>query len=315
MKKNNNDTSWAILARGAWFQFAMVLTVLLACGFYVWRQIRITDQEMRVDLLARTRLMAEAVNPERLKVLSSSKEDLNKPEYLQTKQQLILLKQENADIRFIYLMGYRPDNTVFFIVDSEPPDSPDYSPPGQLFTDGSAVFLKALKNESEYVEGPVADQWGVWVSAFVPIEDAMSGDAVVFLGTDVDAQIWRKTLIQAGLPGVGLMVLLTTILLIWIGLSYRRRHLEAQAPLWLTHLDILGVLAFGISLSLFVPWRVYLQEVRTRDFFFQQLATSETAKISRNLKTSAQPNSRGWPHSFIRGKQFIRMNSCSFPDI
>lgn len=266
-------------------QFVVAAALLLVGGLYTWWEIGVADRQMCTTLLDRTRLMAEAVNPERLTALSGTAEDLDKPEYLRIKRQLSLLKQDNADIRFIYLMGSRPDGAIFFFADSEPSDSPDCSPPGQVYTGGTVAFRDAVREGIEAVEGPTADQWGVWVSALVPVKDPLTGRVLTVLGVDVDAGIWRKTLILAGLPGVLLSLLLTGLVLVWLELFRRRRYYGPVAPRRMAHLEVIGVVVVGIVLSLFAAWRVYVQEAGGRSRVFWQLAASETAQIAQIVES------------------------------
>ncbi len=67
-------------------------------------------------------------------------------------------------IRFIYLMGQKPDGTVFFLIDSEPENCRDYSPPGQVYPEASSVVLNVFASGKETTAGPVTDRWGTWMS-------------------------------------------------------------------------------------------------------------------------------------------------------
>ncbi len=287
--------------RGIRVQAVMVFVVLLTCTYYIRMQMRKADRDMRDELLARTRLMAEGVNPKRIRALSGTSEDLNNPAYLRVKNQLVLLKKQHPDIRFIYLLGYRSDGSMFFYIDSEPLNSPNYSPPGEAFVPESDLSFAALKRGSELVIGPGADRWGVWVSAFVPIENSVTEKTETFLGADIDARIWRRNVLVAGLPGFILLLLLTGILLLWIWLAHRWLQPGMREPKWLNGLDLVCVLAIGIILSLFIPWRIYLQEAKNREQFFQQLASSETAQIARNLKRIRSPGLEGLASFFYQG--------------
>lgn len=265
-------------------QLVVAAGFLLAGGLYTWWEVRDADRQMRTALLDRTRLMAEAVSPERIKRLSGSGADLARPEYLRIKQQLSLLKRDNADIRFVYLMGYRPDGTIFFFADNEPSDSPGYSPPGQRYAEGTAEYQKAMREGTEIVEGPTADQWGVWVSAQVPVKDPRTGQALAGLGVDVEAGLWRKSLILAGLPGAWLTLILTGIAFAWVRLYRRRRFQGGASPRWLQYFEVIGVVVIGIALSLFAAWRIHSQESISRNRLFQQLAFSETAQIAQVIE-------------------------------
>jgi PAS domain S-box-containing protein len=264
--------------------FAAALALLIAGALHVWQTVRQTDREMRADLLARTRLMAEALNAERIGELSGTESDIGKPEYIRLKEQFIVLKQANDDLRFIYLMGRRPDGTIFFFVDNEPSGSSDYAPPGYVYSDISVPFRQAMDTWSEVVDGPLVDQWGVWVSALIPVRHPLTGEAVAGLGADIDARAWARALIRAALPGVVTTLLLVATVLTGMWLLARRRRLGAAAPGWMAHLEPVLVVGFGVTLSLFLSWHFYQRELRRCEDAFFQLAQAKTKGLADSIR-------------------------------
>lgn len=264
--------------------FAAVLALLVAGALYVWRTVRQTDQEMRADLLARTRLLAEALNSERIGMLTGTGADIGKPEYSRLKTQFITLKEANPDLRFIYLMGRRPDGTIFFFVDNEPTDSPDYVPPGFIFTDIPAPLRRGMDTWSEVVDGPLADQWGVWGSALIPVRHPLTGEPVAGLGADIDARAWTRMLIEAALPGVAVTLTLAAIVLGGMWLLARRRRLGAAAPGWMARLEPALVAVFGIVFSLALAWHFYQREFRRCEEAFFQLAQAKTKGVIDSIR-------------------------------
>ncbi|MDP2996131.1 MAG: PAS domain S-box protein [Bryobacterales bacterium] len=93
-------------------------------------------------------------------------------------------------------------------MDNEPPGSPDYSPPGQVYNEAPEGFRHVFDTRTETAEGPVTDRWGTWISALVPLADPQSGQILAVLGMDSDAQAWKwEVAAKAALP-VGLMLVL-----------------------------------------------------------------------------------------------------------
>ncbi len=284
MASSRLEPKWFLL-----IQILVVLALLSIGGLYVWFEVSSADNQKQTALLNRTLLMSEAFDTDLLKSLSGTPSDIDKPEYLRLKKQLILLKKDNPDIRFIYLMGYRSDRTVFFFADSEPPGAADYSPPGQIYTEGSSDLRTRLKKGREFVKGPNYDRWGIWISAFTPVVDPLTGRNVAFVGVDVNAGAWRQMLIQAGLPGALLTLLLTGTALIWLRLFYHRHRLAANGPKWVQYRDIICVLIAGTILSVYAAWRVYALEVDNRARTFRQIAFSQTGQIGdifKNIRSS-----------------------------
>ena len=101
--------------RGNRFGKLILLTAILVAGsLTAWWLADRCDRQMRADLLARTRLVAEALNIDRIKPLAGTEADLTSPAYLQLKEQLAAVRTAEAKCRFVYLMGRRPDGKVFF---------------------------------------------------------------------------------------------------------------------------------------------------------------------------------------------------------
>jgi len=174
-----------------------------------WLTIR-AEHEMREELLGRARLAANALTIERVKALNGSEADLESADYRQLKEQFAAIRASQPDCRYIYLMGRKADGTVFFFVDSEPADSKDYSPPGQVYEEASAEDLHVFEAKIASVVGPASDRWGTWISALAPLTDPQSGAVLAVLGMDIDARDWKwHVAARAALPaGVTLLMMI-----------------------------------------------------------------------------------------------------------
>jgi len=201
-----NLNKWLIIAIFAIIVSGMVLTL--------WT-VQQEENFLREELLTKTRLIQGSVSPGLVKVLQGTDADLVSPDYQALKEQMIQIRSTDPLIRFVYVLGQRPDGTVFFFIDSEPPESEDYSPPGQMYPEASATLLNAFTTGVETTEGPDADRWGTWVSGLIPITDPQTGEIIAVLGTDVDARDWTVQIIIASAPAVIAMLLLLLLLLIF----------------------------------------------------------------------------------------------------
>ena len=102
---------------------------------------RYTDTTLRASLLSRTQTIAAGVHGHDLKQLSGSPSDLGTSTYNDIKQEMINIRKANPDARFVYLMGEK-SGKLFFYADSEPPESKDYSAPGDPYSDASTIKVK-----------------------------------------------------------------------------------------------------------------------------------------------------------------------------
>ena len=136
-----------------------------------WWVIARADIEMRADLLQQARLVAQAMNVEQLQTLSGTEADIISPSYQRLKEQLAAVRSGSPLCRFVYLLGRKPDGTVFFFMDSEPTNSKDYSPPGQVYDEVPDGCRRVFAARNADATGPYTDRWGTWVSVLVPILD------------------------------------------------------------------------------------------------------------------------------------------------
>lgn len=151
------------------------------------------DEEARNHLLSRTMTAASAVDPEIAKRLTGSPSDAGKDYFRRAKRRIEAIRAANADTRFVYLMGIKGGEVVF-LADAEPEDSKDYSSPGQPYKRASSELRSLFANGKPFVEGPMKDDWGVWISGLAPIKDRATGKTVAVLGIDVDAEAWVRAI-------------------------------------------------------------------------------------------------------------------------
>jgi hypothetical protein len=114
-----------------WLALSLILILIVGTVFTGWTVIE-KDGQMRQQLLTETRLAAAGIRIENMAALTGSEADLNSQDYHLLKEDLIRTHSASPKIRFVYLTGQRPDGKVFFFADSEPPESEDNSPPGQV---------------------------------------------------------------------------------------------------------------------------------------------------------------------------------------
>jgi PAS domain S-box-containing protein len=268
--------------------FSVILPVLLvlitAAGTTCWL-VHQADLEMRESLLKQAQTVAQTVSTERIKALSGSRADLDSPDYLAVKQQLVTVQKTLEKCRFVYLAGRQSDGTVFFFADSEPVNSRDYSPPGQVYEEAPEAFLRVFDTRTSLTEGPYSDRWGTWITALVPLTDPANGNWVAVLGLDIDARTWRwEILAHAALPAGSTLAVLI-LLASWLIATHRQADTSIkpiQRRLMIPLATILLLLVGGFGALLLKQQRDSLN----------QSSEKMLAEVSNNFRTLTNEQSR-----------------------
>jgi len=197
-----------------WFWSVCVAFIITGGLFACWCVQR-SDQSMRKELVSQTQLIGGAINKNRLMSLSGTETDIDSLDYLRLKEQFAQAKKTNNKCRFIYLMGQKPDGSIFFFVDNEPVGSEDESPAGMLYDDVPDGFRHIFDTKQAVTEGPFTDQWGTFVSGAVPVLDPDTGKLIAVLAMDIDAKTWKRDVAAgATLPIVLMLAVLIMFMLI-----------------------------------------------------------------------------------------------------
>ena len=288
-----------------------VLCILGAGALVAWWMVATADREMRANLLQSTRMVAQALNIEQVRTLTGTEADLEKPTYQRIKEQLAAVRLANPQCRFVYLLGRKTDGTIFIFVDNERADSKDYSPPGQIYPEASAVLRQAFDTRIGTTEGPSRDRWGTWISGLEPILAPASNRItrpneskalLAMLGMDVDARAWNGLLVRAALPPILCVLALVAVLWAGSGLLHHRSRIPNPAPRWMRYLEPGFAMALGLILTVFWAWAANVAESRDRHHAFIQLAESQTQVIAQSLASLRDTELEGLAH-FHEGNQ------------
>jgi len=193
----------------------LLLAVLVLSVFAVLQTVdtwnlerkRFQDREMEKALTAES-----AINGEMFKQLRAVPADAGTTAYESVKSRLMRIAEADPHIRFSYLYVLR-EGRIQFMVDSEPVDSPDYSPPGQIYEEASPEYLIPFSTGRTYVTEPTTDRWGTWISILVPILEKETGAVAAVFAMDYPASVWRSAAVPETVKE-GLIMLFLILLLV-----------------------------------------------------------------------------------------------------
>lgn len=191
----------------------IILIILLSVGFWYVRIFSagaLTEIHRNVLIIAE--MAGNSLNGEMLKKVKVAPEDENTVPYESIKNRLIGLHNTDNTIRFAYLYTQR-EGKLFFIADSEPQTSKDYSPPGQEYSEAPHQYFQPFIDGKSIVTEPVSDRWGEWVSVLVPLKND-SGTVVAVFGMDYPVETWNKNIRQHTIQSSALVLLATIIYIV-----------------------------------------------------------------------------------------------------
>jgi PAS domain S-box-containing protein len=205
-----------------------ILLVILFCGtfyvFYIWMDTREQNIHQVLQVAEST---AASLPKEELKYLAQKPEELKDYQFQQLKATLQKVIAVNKDAQFAYLYIER-GGKLYFVVDSEPLNSPDYSPAGQEFTEADSIDMLPFTESKPQVTKPVTDRWGTWVSVEVPIRDEASGEVIAAFGMDYNAKVWKYRIIFEVLESSLMVIIVLILALVFRRSQYKNFLLEKE---------------------------------------------------------------------------------------
>ena len=174
----------------------LLLIISVSALFYV-RYVWIKTKNEQIEKVLQIARSIEASLPkEDLKLLEAKPEDIEKPEYKTIKEILKSVIKVNPEAKFAYIYTEK-NGTIFFMADSEPEDSEDYSPPGQEYPEAKPEDKQPFRDGKEIVTVALEDRWGTWTSVLIPVKEKVTGKTIAVFGMDFNAKSWNRTILFA----------------------------------------------------------------------------------------------------------------------
>jgi len=186
--------------------FALLFLAVICFGvFYVYSGWNTKKKEIYNSLETNTKIAKAALPNKIVDKLDLNESDLEKPEYQKVKSSLLEMVKVMENIRFAYIYLER-DEKIYLVADSEDPASPDYSPPGQEYTEATQQMFTPLQKGEFLITKPITDRWGTWISALAPIKDLETGEVIAVFGMDYPADKLNKELLASVYGRIGMIL-------------------------------------------------------------------------------------------------------------
>ena len=203
----------------------VICLVGAAATFFVARW---ADRGQRDGLYEVANLIRYSVDPNLVAQLTGQPADAAAPAYAQLQKTFVELGNATQKIRYIYLMGRRDQQNVFFYLDTQPDryasaGQPPLAVPGEVYEDVTDGVLDVFFSGASTVVGPETDKWGTFVSALVPVRDDQE-HVVALLGVDVEASSFQANVRARVLIAIITTLFLAAIYAVMVILKARPHH-------------------------------------------------------------------------------------------
>ena len=264
-----------------WFLIGLIVvsTVGLLSGYVVllW-SVRSKTSQLREELLTEAAVITRQVNKARVKALSFTEADSERPEYLRLSDQL----QSYARITrlsAVYGVAQRKGVCVYGPGSLRGADAL-LVPPGKVYENPPSGLLEAFRTRQPQVNGIYREKGKELVSAWIPVIDLRSEDVLMVMVMSVDAGVWNGLYARMW-RGTALFAL-PLVLCIVLAVILVRRNSRIPIRL-LVPLEVALTLILGAFFTL-TFWRVTRGLERySRLTNFQVIARSGVREVSEQL--------------------------------
>ena len=191
----------------------LLLAISISAMFYVWYIWTTTANEQIESTLQIARSIEANLPIENLQALETMPSDIDKPQYQALKKALKATIKVNPEARFAYIYTEK-NGKIYFVADSEPEDSKEYSPPGQEYPEAKSEDKQPFRDGKELITSPLTDRWGTWRSVLIPVKDEVTGETIAIFGMDFNSKSWNKQLLFKVIQLTLVILLLLTFLLV-----------------------------------------------------------------------------------------------------
>lgn len=260
-----------------------IFTIFLTGWFTTDTIGKLSDTDRRNQLLMRAEAISYKIDPDYLSDLAYEESDWDKPTFKRLRNLLILSGRLNPDRRYIYLMAKKNDKVVFTVEDI-PETDPDFEKPGGPYADVPPEVMTVFAEGRSLTVGPYTDQWGTFISAFVPVRGTGSSAVVSVLGMDILADKWDIDIFRKRRVVVLIVFVMISMFLIGVAAIIKREKNESNTTGLLRYVETVIVFSFlcaiSMSLFLFIDYR----EKFTRRQNFERFAETKIAALEKTLK-------------------------------
>lgn len=199
----------------------MTIVIALSGIFLSLWAAKRSDQQLREDLVLHVQVVAQSIDQEDVKALTFTLHDRGNPAFLRLGNWMKSIAPV-VGCRSLYSMIQQGDRIIFGPENLQEKDV-FASPPGTIYENPPPKLSTVFRTRRAISVGPYTDEYGTFVSAFAPVVDAHTGNVILVIGMDIEANDWKWKVISDAAVPISLTVFL--ILLLMFYLKLRNAHM------------------------------------------------------------------------------------------
>lgn len=234
----------------------IVILAIVALGWLLTYEVgKNVEDEAKRNLLYRAKTAAAAVNPERVKKLTGTPDDLASPDYRRLSAQLKDIKAANPDCWSVYL-GQVTGGHVIFLVTTKHEEPEVYGDSCNYYEDATEPDAGEYSKGVPAVYGPFHDACCSWYVGVAPVVDPSTGRPVAQLRMDIHAAEWFRLVALSRLACIVITLLFSlSVMAFFVAWRRSRESLARGAALEIAAMglanekklrDITSVLGEGV---------------------------------------------------------------------
>jgi diguanylate cyclase (GGDEF)-like protein len=226
-----------------WFLFLLSLIVGILAMLY---EAKAQDTDMRNNLFTYASTIEQSIDwRPHAATLNTKPSQLKPADLAELEMQLKSACKANRDCHFIYLL-YKENEEVKFLLDASPQPLSEISQLGEVFVEATDELKTAMRKQEAFVEGPVSDRWGTWVSVRMPIKSSAIPPNFSMLNIDVAVTNWNARILKAMIvPALATLVFLS----IFGGFIYQNKKREKLLAQLYSSTSVLSAIANNDALT------------------------------------------------------------------
>lgn len=204
----------------------MIIIFMIISIFYLRNSWFRYDNIARKEAISLARSLEVMLHAEHLSDLSANAEDIDKPQYHNTKESLIGLAKADNPVQRAYLLGEKNDE-IIYLMDSYDEDSPNYSLPGKVYGHNKEEIIDLFVSGDVLLTPERTDNEGTWISVLIPIKDVNNDKVIAVFGNDYSVAEWNVGIWNHMLPDVIILIFLVILTFFLLRFWYQHNILKS----------------------------------------------------------------------------------------